>query len=170
MDNSVQPEGTRSLTTVSNQQQVNSMQSDGFFPSRKINRRGNRYWVDLNLWPFVGVLLVLLVIMMLYPGRGTHGLGTDLAVVSHPVSLWFAAREDAIRIAVTRDDNFYLGNSKVTITEIPQKIRESAKNGSEKRTYMEADGRAKYGSVERVLDKIRDVQIEKVSFVVYKKR
>jgi biopolymer transport protein ExbD len=116
------------------------------------------------------VLLVLLIIMMLYTGGIGHGVGLDLAVVSHPISFWFAPREDAIRVAITRDDNLFFGGSKVSAADIPLKIRESIKNGSEKRIYLQVDGRAKYGIVKPVLDEIRDARVERVSFLAYQKR
>ena len=96
------------------------MQSDGFYPSRKIKERGNFYWLELNLWPFVAVLLVILFVMMLGQGPTHHGVGPDLAVVSHPHTLWYANREDAIQIAITRDERVFFGNSKTNLRKTCQ--------------------------------------------------
>jgi biopolymer transport protein ExbD len=40
----------------------------GFFPSRRVAKRGNRFLANLNVWPFVGILILLLVILMVVLG------------------------------------------------------------------------------------------------------
>ncbi len=141
------------------------MPADGFYPSKKV-ARGNRYLIELNLWPFVGVMIVLLVIMMPLSGHPTHNPGPDLAVLKHAMLLRLANREDAMHLSVTRDGLLYFGNYRVLAEDPPGKIHESVSNGSEKRVYMAVDARAKYGDVKCTLDAVRDAKIENVSFVV----
>ena len=112
------------------------MQSDGFYPSRKIKTRGNEYWIALDLWPFFGILLVLLIILMVITGppfapRRSHN--SNLPVASHAVPLSRAVKDDAIYISVTRDGRLYFGSSRVLPAEVSGRIQESLKNGSEKR-------------------------------------
>ncbi len=145
------------------------MQSDGFYPSRKIRQRGSRYWIEFNQLPLFGVFLALLMIMMVSSGAIHHGVGPDLAVVGHPITMRFANREDSIHIAVTRDGRLYFGASRVLPAEVSGRIQESLKNGSDRRIYMVVDARAKYGDVKVVLDEIRGAKVEQVSFLVGKK-
>jgi hypothetical protein len=35
----------------------------GFHPSRRIARRGNRFLLKVNLWPLVGILIILIVLL-----------------------------------------------------------------------------------------------------------
>lgn len=35
----------------------------GFFPSKRVVKRGNRFLAELNVWPFVGILILLLVLL-----------------------------------------------------------------------------------------------------------
>ena len=146
------------------------MRADGFYPSRKVAEKRNRYFSELNLWPFVGVLIVLLVIMMLVSGHPTHSHGPDLAVVRHAFSLPRAVKEDAMRLSVTRDGLLYFGNSRVLAEGLSEKIHESVSNGSEKRVYVIVDARAKYGDVNCALDAVRDAGIADVSFLVENER
>ncbi|HXX99623.1 MAG TPA: biopolymer transporter ExbD [Candidatus Limnocylindrales bacterium] len=145
------------------------MQQAGFYPSRKATQRESRFVLELNLWPFVGVLVVLLLIFMIAPAPRTWTRPT-LAAVSHPVPLRLAVREDAMRISIMRDGTLYFGNVKVTAPDIPERIRESVRSGAERRVYLAVDARGKYGDVKVVLDEIRSAGIEKVSFLVGKKR
>jgi len=48
---------------------------------------------------------------------------------------------------------------------LPEEIRQGVRNGAEKRTYLNADARAKYGDTIAVLDQIRLAGIEKVSLL-----
>jgi biopolymer transport protein ExbD len=40
------------------------MRGIGFYPSRRVAARGNRFLAELNVWPLVGILIVLLGILM----------------------------------------------------------------------------------------------------------
>ena len=77
-----------------------------------------------------------------------------------------ANREDAIRVAITRDDKVFFGNELVRPNELPARIRESVNRGSERRVYILADRRARYSWVAEVLDNVRTAGIEKVGFLV----
>lgn len=149
------------------------MPEEGFHPSRRLKKRGNEYLADLNLWPFVGVVLVLLMIFMIITGPPfAHGhiVPNDVAAVRHAVPLPLAIRDDAMRITVTRDGTVYFRNAHVSLANILERIRESVKDGAERRAYLSVDSRARYGDVKVVLDEIRSAGIEKVTFLVEKKR
>ncbi|HEY1472188.1 MAG TPA: biopolymer transporter ExbD [Candidatus Acidoferrum sp.] len=149
------------------------MRADGFYPSKKAAQRGNRFLIELNLWPLVAVLIVLLVIFMVGIGSTnvcTRGFGPELAVVRHAVPLPHAVREDAMRVTITRDDSIFFGNMRLTAEDLPEKIGEDVRTGSEKRVYMVVDARTKYASVKRVLASVRDARIENVSFLLENNR
>jgi len=40
------------------------MRGIGFYPSRRVAERSNRFLAELNVWPFVGILIVLLGILL----------------------------------------------------------------------------------------------------------
>ena len=76
-----------------------------------------------------------------------------------------ARREDAIRLSVTSDGSLYFRDQRVAAYEIPDLIREGVRNGAEKKVYVSADARAKYGRVLQVLDGIQLAGVEKVCFI-----
>lgn len=77
-----------------------------------------------------------------------------------------ADREDAMTVAILRDDKVFFRNEGVTPDQLPSKIRESISQGSEKEIYIWADARAKYGWVAEVLDNVRSAGVEKIGFLV----
>jgi biopolymer transport protein TolR len=145
------------------------MRVDGFYPSKKIKIHDNHYWIDVNLWPFVGVLLVLLIIMMVSSGppfATHHRIPIDLPRGIHALRLPWAVREDAIHIYVLRDGRVFIGNSRSNVDGLHNQLQEDVKNGSERHIYIGVDRKAQYGTVKRVLDEVRDAKIENVSFIV----
>ena len=102
----------------------------------------------------VGFSFVLLTIFLIEPPMVSHRSGLDLPRVGHPIGMSHANREDAITISITRDYHVFFRNEIVRPDDLPDKIRESVSHGSEKKVYIKADARAKYGWVAEVLDNV----------------
>ncbi len=126
----------------------------------------------IDVTAFAGVMFAL-VAMFLIPAttvvdspRGTAGAAADLAKVAHPVAMREANREDALLIAVQRDGRIWFGTETVTPDHLPGKIRDRLSRGAERRVYIRADARARYGTVLEVLDNVRSAGIENIAFLV----
>lgn len=122
---------------------------------RAAKRRPSVY-PAIDLMPFLGVFLVLLFIFMSI----TQPLDNSGPPVTFPKAQTAtlqpgAVREDAIRIAVTRDGRCFFDSSKAEPRELPSLIRTAMRGGSERKVYLLADSRAKNGDVEIVVDQIR---------------
>jgi biopolymer transport protein ExbD len=81
-----------------------------------------------------------------------------------------ADREDAMLIAIQRDDRVFFRTDPVRLSDLPGRIRESVSHGAERRVYIRADARAKYAWVAEVLDSVHTGGIEKVGFLVNQRR
>lgn len=95
-----------------------------------------------------------------------RGVSVDMAKVSHPAAMPAALREDALEVAVTRDGKVWLGGDQVLLNSLPQAIRERVRLGAERKAYIRADKRARYGEVKQVLDRVRSAGIENIAFIV----
>jgi biopolymer transport protein TolR len=80
-----------------------------------------------------------------------------------------ADREDAMIVTVARDDKVFFRGERIRPDQLPTRIRESVKHGSENKVYIGADGRAKYSWVAEVLDGVRSAGVEKIGLLVYQK-
>jgi biopolymer transport protein TolR len=137
----------------------------------------------LNLNMFTVILtVVILALMFLFMGMPgavfraarQHGWSVDLARVDNPKSMPLALREDAVIVTITRDGRVYLatelGYERVTPNELPPRIRrELVRTGGERKIYIEADGRTKYGNVEEVVYAVRASGVENIAFLAYKR-
>jgi biopolymer transport protein ExbD/biopolymer transport protein TolR len=124
---------------------------------------------NINVAGFVGVMLALLYLFIPISVDRHREAGVDLPRVWHPVSMARANREDAMIVVITRDDHVFFRVESINPFELPNKIRESVSQGSEKMVYIRADARAKYGWVAEVLDSVRSAGVEKIGFFVYEK-
>jgi biopolymer transport protein ExbD len=115
------------------------------------------------------VLLTLLIIeMVAFPlaWGGHHGVGIDLPRVNYPVTMRAANREDAVIIGIMRDGGIFFANDRTTAPQLPAKIEERLSHGAERRAYIKADARARYGTVRIVLGAVRSAGVESVGILV----
>jgi biopolymer transport protein TolR len=122
---------------------------------RAAKRRPSVY-PAIDLMPFLGVFLVLLFIFMsiTQPSHGSNP-PVNLPKAQSATLQPGAIREDAIRIAVSRDGRCFFDSSQAEPGELPNLIRTAMRSGSERKVYLLADSRAKNGDVEIVVDQIR---------------
>ena len=138
-------------------------------------RRPPQLFTDFNTLAFACVtsmVLFVLVLAFMTQAAPHHGwVSADLPKVLHPVSIPGAVREDAIRITIQRDGNVYIGNDRVTQAQLPVKIRERLQDlAVERKVYVVADFRARWGSVKSVLEGIRSAGILRVTFLVNERK
>jgi len=128
----------------------------------------------IDVSAFASILVVLLVLCMI-PGDGFvdlpgHGVTADLPKVGHPILIPHARREDAILIAIMRNGDIFFDNDRVSSYAVSDRIRIRVKNGSERVVYIRADRRAKYRSVEDVLDQVQSSGLVHVVFLADQRR
>ena len=99
---------------------------------------------------------------------GTHATpihSVDLPTVAHARRLPFALREDAIKITITRDGAIYFRGQKIRPQFLPNQIRNALYGSAERRIYLLADARAKYGDVKAVILQIQYSGVENISIL-----
>lgn len=117
------------------------------------------------------VVFVVLLIFMTIPVVDHHGGSVDLPKVLHPVAMRGADREDAIKISITRDGKVYLGTEQVWLPALPAKIQDRLKDREvERKVYIVADMRARWGGVKLALDGVRSAGIIRVAILADQER
>ena len=94
---------------------------------------------DINVTPMVDVMLVLLIIFMVVTPMLQHGVPVDMAKVNNPTDMHDADKEDALQIAITRDDKVFFGNDLIKPEDLTQKIKDKLTNRTDKRVFLKAD-------------------------------
>lgn len=112
------------------------------------------------------VVFVILLVFMTIP-TGHHGWRADLPRVSHVVPMPGALREDAMLVTITRDGKVYFGSDRIDVINLPAKVQDCLKDrGVERKVYVVADARARWGTVKDALEGVRGAGIIRVAFLV----
>ncbi|PSM19055.1 protein TolR [Nitratireductor alexandrii] len=116
-------------------------------------RRGRHHALmsEINVTPFVDVMLVLLIIFMVAAPLLTVGVPIDL-----PETEANALNADTQPITVSVNDKgqIFLQETEVPIDEVVAKLEAIARTGYDERIYVRGDKAADYGTVMRVMARI----------------
>ena len=117
---------------------------------------------DINVTPMVDVMLVLLIIFMVITPMLQKGVAVDKVKARNPIAMKDADKEDAILVSVTRNGEVFLspGNKRITVEDLPGKVRDLQTNKLDKTVYISADMRAKYERVTDVVDNLRAAGVD----------
>jgi len=131
---------------------------------------GKKVNSNINVTPMVDVMLVLLIIFMVITPMLQKGVSVDLAKVNSPTAMPDADKEDALIVAVMRDGKLFFGNDRVEADQLTQKVKDRLANRVDKRVYVRADARAKYGSVVEVVDNVRAAGVDDLGLLTDQKK
>jgi biopolymer transport protein TolR len=128
-------------------------------------RRGTpRYgaMAEINMTPFIDVMLVLLIIFMVAAPLLSTGVPIDL-----PKTMAAALNVDSKPVAVSIDDKgtIYLADAQVSLDQLPDKLKEKAAAGFDERIYVRGSKSVPYGKVAEVMTAITGAGYKKVALV-----
>lgn len=127
-------------------------------------RRTDEYYCRIDVSALGAVIAVLAMAALLVRWPGSHGYGAELPKSIHAQLLPGALREDAVRIAVTRDGRYFFGVSQISVAELSGRVREGVRRGAERKAYMTVDGHVRYRNVALAADEIRRGGVAELSF------
>jgi biopolymer transport protein TolR len=121
--------------------------------SRGHRRRGRHHGLmaEINVTPFVDVMLVLLIIFMVAAPLLTVGVPIDLPETQAKA---LNSETKPITISVNQDGQVYLQETEIPIDEVVPKLEAIAQTGYDERIYVRGDKTADYGTVMRVMARI----------------
>jgi len=93
------------------------------------------------------------------------GVSVDLAKVNNPESMPDADKEDALVVAIMRDGKIFFGNDQTPPDQLTQKVKDRLASRVDKRIFIRADARAKFGSVVSVVDNVRAAGVDQLGLL-----
>jgi biopolymer transport protein TolR len=120
---------------------------------------------NINVTPMVDVMLVLLIIFMVITPMLQHGVSVDMAKVNNPEQMPDADKEDALIVAVMRDGSVFFGNDRTAVDLLTNKVKDRLASKTDKRVYVKADARAKFGAVVGVVDNVRAAGVDQLGLL-----
>lgn len=125
-------------------------------------RRGRRGFSDINVTPFVDVMLVLLVVFMVTAPLLTTGLPVELPNVEASNT---PVRDSKLVVTVTKDEKILFGEDDVT-ARVEDELAGNARIQKEKELYIRADKNARYAVVARVVAAARAAGVASLNLLV----
>jgi biopolymer transport protein TolR len=125
---------------------------------------------NINVTPMVDVMLVLLIIFMVVTPMLQKGVTVDLAQVNNPEQMPDADKEDALLVAVMRDGRVFFGNDQIQPDQLTNKIKDRIATRADKRVFVRADARAKFGAVVQVVDNVRSAGVDQLGLLTEQKK
>lgn len=116
---------------------------------RRRVRGGNAAMADINITPFVDVMLVLLIIFMVAAPLMTVGIPVELPKTQ--ASALPTDQEEPLTVTITADGGLMIQNSETTVEELVTKLQAIAAERESDRIYLRADGANDWNSVAEIM-------------------
>ena len=130
--------------------------------SGRSGRNRHRPMSEINVTPLVDVMLVLLVIFMVTAPLLTVGVPIELPETK---GQQLQTNKEPLTISVQRDGKVYIQETEVKLDEIGPKLKAIAKSGYDEQIFIRGDKGIDYGTVMRVMGRIKTAGFTKVSLV-----
>jgi biopolymer transport protein TolR len=116
-------------------------------------RRGRRHqpMSEINVTPFVDVMLVLLIIFMVAAPLLTVGVPIDLPE-SRANAL--TADNEPITVSINAEGKVFIQDTEVPVDEVVPRLEAIAETGYEERIFVRGDQAADYGTIMQVMGRI----------------
>tara|TARA_B100000575_G_scaffold279280_1_gene267472 strand:+ start:404 stop:829 length:426 start_codon:yes stop_codon:yes gene_type:complete len=128
------------------------------------NKRKHKYtqMSEINVTPFVDVMLVLLIVFMVTAPLLTVGIPVDLPKVKATA---LTDQKDPIEITVNLDGNVYIGEAKVDVDSLIPRLNAITEQNSEARIYIRGDRVVAYGRIMEIMSIINSAGYVKVALI-----
>jgi biopolymer transport protein TolR len=114
---------------------------------------------EINVTPFVDVMLVLLVIFMVTAPLLQQGIDVNLPKAKGKEM----PSEERITLIVKKSSVIYMNDNPVSLTEMGKKLK--ALSSSNPNVFLKADKDVPYGFVVEVMGEIKEAGIEKLGMI-----
>ena len=130
--------------------------------SFKLNRSNKEPMSEINVTPFVDVMLVLLVIFMVTAPLHTGGVPVDL-----PESKAKSLPDDLepLELTINKEGQVFIQESLTELDKLVPRLLAIAKNRLDTRIYIRGDRKIDYGKVMQVMGLLSQAGFNKVALI-----
>jgi len=127
-----------------------------------IGSNSDRLMSDINVTPFVDVMLVLLIIFMVTAPMMVQGVDVALPEVdTEPL----AAEKEPLTVTVDKNANIFINDFQVRMDFLKEKLEKVLAARKSREVYFRADKDVAYGVVVGVMAEIKAAGVDKLGMV-----
>src|SRR5437899_12474474 len=116
---------------------------------------------EINVTPFVDVVLVLLIIFMITAPILQSGVEVSVPKTRTVKEI----TEERLVISIDKQQRVFLGNDPININEIGSKLRQKVRDPQHQSIFLRADEDVPFGAFATVMDAVKGSGITNVSIV-----
>ncbi len=117
---------------------------------------------EINVTPFVDVMLVLLIIFMATAPMMVQGVDVQLPTAT---SKALKGSEERLIISIDDDNKVFINEQVVSVEFLTQKLGAILENFDKKNVYLRADKKVPYGIVVNVISKIKKAGVDSLGMI-----
>jgi biopolymer transport protein TolR len=129
---------------------------------RRKPRRRHSPMAEINVTPFVDVMLVLLIIFMVAAPLLTVGVPIDLPETRAKT---LEGDTEPITVSIKSDGKIFLQEEEVDADRLVTILQSIAHNGLNERIYVRGDRNADYGTIMRVMGRLNSAGYKRIGLV-----
>lgn len=130
---------------------------------RSRGRRSSAVMSEINVTPFVDVMLVLLIIFMVTAPLLTAGVQVDLPKAEAKA---ISQNDNApLEVSIDRSGVFYVGETRVEMSRMKAQLAAIAAEAPDRRVYIRADQGLDYGRVMEVMAAVSGAGFTKIALI-----
>jgi len=118
---------------------------------------------DINVTPFVDVMLVLLIIFMVTAPMLFQGVDVDLPEANSKQNVELSNEE--LILSVSKNKTILLNNEPISLEDLPGKLRTLSEEKKAKNLYLRSDKSVPYGFVVKIMAAARRAGITRLGMV-----
>jgi len=126
------------------------------------SRDAKRFMSDINVTPFVDVMLVLLIIFMVTAPMMMQGVEVNLPKTT---TKHIKTREDPLILTVNKKREISIENYQIKLEDLESKLQKILKYRRDKEVLLKADRELPYGFVMKVIAGVKRAGIEKLGMI-----
>jgi biopolymer transport protein TolR len=127
-----------------------------------IGTNSDRLMSDINVTPFVDVMLVLLIIFMVTAPMMMQGVDVSLPqTTSEPL----VAKKENLIITINTKNQIFINDYQIGLDNLQDKLKNILEGRETREVYLRADQEIPYGFVVRVMAEIKAACFDKLGMV-----
>lgn len=116
---------------------------------------------EINVTPFVDVMLVLLIIFMLTAPILESGIEVDLPKTKTVKVI----SQEKVVITIDKNQDIYLGNDPINIHVLGETVQKRLKGSATTPVFIRCDQAAPFGAVAKVMDALKQANVTNLNVV-----
>ena len=126
----------------------------------------NKPMSEINVTPFVDVMLVLLIIFMITAPLLTTGVSVDLPKTD---SQTLPGQDEPITVTINKEGEVFLGENLIQVNTLTAKLKAITSIKPSTRIFIRADENISYGQVVNIMSVITNAGYKKVALITKQK-